>query len=189
MKKWKKLVALALAAILAMSLLTACGGGGGSQSFETQVENAVFAAYSQAIGRNNIKSNDPALKQLANKSLSCVKNGRYNVNDMKKSIEVKANAGNPNELTVQIAMPLGDPNGYTTENSYRVLAITPEMVGELKNELKDMDGELDEIVVDLEEQGARIDGIGVAAKTIDGKTYAAVGFSITGDSALFEKLS
>ena len=47
MKHLKKLAALLLVGVLALSLLTACGGGGGSTSADTQAETAVMAAINQ----------------------------------------------------------------------------------------------------------------------------------------------
>lgn len=189
MKKWKKLVALALAAILAMSLLTACGGGGGSQSFETQVENAVFSAYSQALGnRSNLKTNDPALKKLAGKALDCVKNGRFSYSSMTQCATVAVSPSNPNKATLSMAMPLEDADGYESEYSYKVLAITPEMLGNLKANKEYIADSMEDILVDIEEQGGTLDAIGVAAKTIDGKTYAAIAMAITGDEKLFDSL-
>jgi len=187
MKTWKKIVALALAAVMAMALLTACGGGsGGSKSFEAQVEDAVFAAYSKTLGdRQNLKTNDPALKKLAEKSLGYLKNGRFSYSDLEGCMTVTVNAKDTNKATLSFAMPCPDPDGYTTEYSYKALVVTPEMLGNLKKNLDEFDT-MDDILVDLEEQGASLDAIGVAAKTIDGKTYFAVAMAITGDLDLFE---
>ena len=47
MKHLKKLAALLLVGVLALSLLTACGGGGGSTSADAPAETAVMAAINQ----------------------------------------------------------------------------------------------------------------------------------------------
>lgn len=186
MKKWKKLVALALAAIMAMALLTACGGGGGGKSFEAQVEDAVFSAYSQNVGdRQNLKTNDASLKKLANNALSCITNGRYYETDanIAKSTEFEVKDG---KVKIAFAMPLPDENAAYGDNWYTVLAVTPEMLNNLKQNASIGDNELDKELAEMEAEGATLTGIGVAAKTIDGKTYVAVAMRVEGDADDFE---
>ena len=55
MKHLKKLAALLLVGVLALSLLTACGGGGGSTSADTQAETAVMAAINQNRPVSSVK--------------------------------------------------------------------------------------------------------------------------------------
>ena len=72
--KFKKVLALALSAMMAMSVLAGCGGGGGSVKDSlstTQVENLVEAAGSDAVIRHNSTMNNTvraAAKDLANGS-------------------------------------------------------------------------------------------------------------------------
>ena len=47
MKKLKKFAALLLVGVMALALLTACGGGGGSTSADTQAETVVMAAINE----------------------------------------------------------------------------------------------------------------------------------------------
>lgn len=173
MKKWKKLVALALAAILAMSLLTACGGGGGSQSFETQVENAVFDVYSRAFG---VKTNDAEAKELAQKSLGYVKNGRFYYKDV---INCQKQDGNKVAFAMPIPRDADDNSNYCI-----VMEITPKMLAELKSaDISDADiGEMKDMLEEFEAAGFKVTGLGVAAKTIDGKTYAAFGIKMEIDT-------
>lgn len=67
MKHLKKLAALLLVGVLALSLLTACGGGGGSTSADTQAETAVMAAINEK--RSDKLQNDPALCRTANQRI------------------------------------------------------------------------------------------------------------------------
>lgn len=67
MKHLKKLAALLLVGVLALSLLTACGGGGGSTSADTQAEAAVMAAINEK--RSDKLQNDPALCRTANQRI------------------------------------------------------------------------------------------------------------------------
>lgn len=69
MKHLKKLAALLLVGVLALSLLTACGGGG-STSADTQAETAVMAAINQNRPVNSAKlQNSSELRKIANQDL------------------------------------------------------------------------------------------------------------------------
>ena len=69
MKHLKKLAALLLVGVLALSLLTACGGGGGSTSADTQAETAVMAAINQNRSDKHQLQNNPALCETAKQDL------------------------------------------------------------------------------------------------------------------------
>ena len=69
MKHLKKLAALLLVGVLALSLLTACGGGGGSTSADTQAETAVMAAINQNRSGNDKLQNSSELRKIANLDL------------------------------------------------------------------------------------------------------------------------
>lgn len=70
MKHLKKLAALLLVGVLALSLLTACGGGGSSTSADTQAETAVMAAINQNRPVNSAKlQNSSELRKTANLDL------------------------------------------------------------------------------------------------------------------------
>lgn len=69
MKHLKKLAALLLVGVLALSLLTACGGGGGSTSADTQAETAVMAAINQNRPVNDKLQNSSELRETAKRDL------------------------------------------------------------------------------------------------------------------------
>lgn len=70
MKHLKKLAALLLVGVLALSLLTACGGGGGSTSADTQAETAVMAAINEKRSdKQHQLQNNPALCETAKQDL------------------------------------------------------------------------------------------------------------------------
>lgn len=74
MKHLKKLAALLLVGVLALSLLTACGGGGGSTSADTQAETAVMAAINEK--RSDKLQNSSELRKIANQDLDvAIKSG------------------------------------------------------------------------------------------------------------------
>ena len=69
MKHLKKLAALLLVGVLALSLLTACGGGG-STSADAQAETAVMAAINQNRPVNSAKlQNSSELRKIANQRI------------------------------------------------------------------------------------------------------------------------
>lgn len=73
MKHLKKLAALLLVGVLALSLLTACGGGG-STSADTQAETAVMAAINE--NRSVKLQNSSELRKIANQDLDvAIKSG------------------------------------------------------------------------------------------------------------------
>lgn len=76
MKHLKKLAALLLVGVLALSLLTACGGGG-STSADAQAETAVMAAINQNRPVNSAKlQNSSELRKIANQDLDAtIKSG------------------------------------------------------------------------------------------------------------------
>ena len=70
MKHLKKLAALLLVGVLALSLLTACSGGGGSTSADAQAEAAVMTAINQNRSVNSAKlQNSSELRETAKKDL------------------------------------------------------------------------------------------------------------------------
>lgn len=78
MKHLKKLAALLLVGVLALSLLTACGGGGGSTSADTQAETAVMAAINQNRSDKHQLQNNPALCETAKQDLNAaIKLGNF----------------------------------------------------------------------------------------------------------------
>ena len=68
MKHLKKLAALLLVGVLALSLLTACGGGG-STSADAQAETAVMAAINQNRPVNDKLQNSSELRETAKRDL------------------------------------------------------------------------------------------------------------------------
>ena len=74
MKHLKKLAALLLVGVLALSLLTACGGSG-SASQDAQAETAVMAAINQ--NRPVKLQNSSELRKIANQDLDAAISGKW----------------------------------------------------------------------------------------------------------------
>lgn len=76
MKHLKKLAALLLVGVLALSLLTACGGG--STSADAQAETAVMAAINEKRSDKHQLQNNPALCETAKQDLNAaIKLGKF----------------------------------------------------------------------------------------------------------------
>ena len=75
MKHLKKLAALLLVGVLALSLLTACSGGGGSTSADAQAETAVMAAINE--NRSSKLQNSSELRKIANQDLDAAISGKW----------------------------------------------------------------------------------------------------------------
>ena len=177
MKKLKKFAALLLAGAMAMVMFTACSGGGGgsSENFEQQVEDAFFSVYSKETG---LTTNDPEVKALAETSFECIKkdDGNFYFNLTGVSMDKWAVVDKKNNL-ITYALPVPDPNADTTSrNHYKVLEVTPETLRTLK--AADLSNPFDSIQGN---EDAEIIAIGVAVKTINGKTYVSLGARIKTD--------
>ena len=93
MKHLKKLAALLLVGVLALSLLTACGGGG-STSADTQAETAVMAAINE--NRSDKLQNSSELRKIANQDLDvAIKSG-----NLSSSFTVKSHTDSKNGSAV-----------------------------------------------------------------------------------------
>ena len=177
MKKLKKFAALLLAGAMAMVMFTACSGGGGgsSENFEQQVEDGFFSVYSKKTG---LTTNDPEVKALAETSFECIKkdDGNFYFNLTGVSTDKWAVVDEKNNL-ITYALPVPDPNADTTSrNHYKVLEVTPETLRTLK--ATDLSNPFDSIQGN---EDAEIIAIGVAVKTINGKTYVSLGARIKTD--------
>lgn len=76
MKHLKKLAALLLVGVLALSLLTACGGG--STSADAQAETAVMAAINEKRSdKQHQLQNNPALCETAKQDLNAAISGKW----------------------------------------------------------------------------------------------------------------
>ena len=172
MKMLKKMAALLLAGVMAMALLTACGDEAPSKSFAQQAEEKVFAAMSEATG---VKENDAELKAMASKSLDLVKDGKVNVKAM-LSLNVLEDGDEENSYRVKAVSVIPDmkANDYYTAENYTVAVVTPETLNNL-----DMSA-FATLVKEMSDSGVTFEKMGVAAKTVDGKTYMSIAVQYTG---------
>ena len=166
MKKMKRLVAVLLAGVLALAMLTACGGGD-SKSFAQQVEEAVMQSYNASVDENSKLQNDPTLRSRAMAMLDKIdENGMIATKDA-IAIDYSMN-GDKQVVTMILA---ANPNSTATNGKVPALEVTAADLEKL-NKSNDTTGNLAD--------DAEIEAVGVAAKTLsNGKTYVAVGVTLS----------
>ena len=180
MKKIKRLAAVLLAGIMALALLTACGGSdSGNPEFDAKVESAYLAALNKAFKTSF--ENDDAIRALA------VTHIRENsgADSLTGSARCKTEGS---EKTVVRQVQLC----YDTKSSkpdafvplfYQAAAaqtITANRlnVQALLRTVNEERGNAEENSITLE-----LTALGVGAWTIGGKTYVAIGFELTNITA------
>lgn len=176
MKMLKKMAALLLAGVMAMALLTACGDEAPSKSFAQQVEETAFEAMKQSTG---IQVNDADLKKLAESKIDQInmEDGTFNFKnalDMQALMEeIKELKDMHAEINVKAAMPFPE-SVVTTDKPYKVLEVTPENIGDVAKIVAKMG-----VLNSSENDGLKVNKLGVVAKTVNGKTYVAVAMNVT----------
>ena len=175
MKMLKKMAALLLAGVMALALLTACGDDSARmrrRMAEIGVRKA-FGAMKQATG---IQVNDADLKKLAESKIDLIDTEKgtfdsrksYSVEDYKKfQQDISTGKG-----SMTMALPLMK-DGKIQNGIYEVMEITADNIGSLNQGTDTMQDLLDGMA-SAYGVSVKITKIGVAAKTVNGKTYAAV---------------
>ena len=180
MKKIKRLAAVLLAGIMALALLTACGGSDpGNPEFDAKVESAYLDALNK-IFKTSFE-NDDAIRALAVTHV-VEKHGADSLTG--ETLYKTDGDGKTTVRLVQICFDTksSKPDAYvplfykaadtqtikTDYTSVRVLLNTVDR--ELEN--ADKNG------ITLE-----LTALGVGARTIGGKTYVAIGFELTNTTA------
>lgn len=188
MKMLKKMAALLLAGVMALALFTACGDDS-APSFGKQVEDATFASVKAATG---IQVNDADLKKLAESKIDLIdtEKGTFNfrksyaAEDVEKFKEdVKSGKG-----SMTMALPLMKDGKMQNDGTYEVMEITADNIGSL-NQGTDTMHDLLEKMASAYGMSIKITKIGVAAKTVNGKTYAAIAmtYEVTVDTSAMPK--
>ena len=168
MKMLKKMAALLLAGVMALALLTACGEDS-APSFAQKAEEKMFAVLSESTG---LKENDTEMKNLATQSLDKIKDGKVTKEVLKEDTEKV-----DNKYRAKMGLPIPDlkAGDYSDFNSktYTVLEVTPDNLANVDNT------QLTQMIATMKKNGVEIEKIGVAAKTVNGKTYIAVGIQMS----------
>lgn len=175
MKMLKKMAALLLAGVMAMALLTACGDEAPSKSMADQAADVAFGAMKQATG---IQVNDADLKKLAESKIDLIDTEKgtfdykksYSDEDSQKFLKDLNSTG---KGSMTMALPLMKDGKMQNNGTYEVMEITADNIGSL-NQGTDTTQDLLDEMASAYGVSVKITKIGVAAKTVNGKTYAAV---------------
>lgn len=152
MKHLKKLAALLLVGVLALSLLTACGGSG-STSQDAQAETAVMAAINQNRPVSSAKlQNSSELRKTANQSIDAAISGKLG------------------QLSSDFKFVL-DPNPEDGSVGFTLVA---------KCDYKNTDlAKLIKTVTNINSYNMnKWSEVGVVVRTVDGQTYIAISVAI-----------
>lgn len=173
MKMLKKMAALLLVGVMALALLTACGDDS-APSFAQKTEDAAFGAMKQATG---IQVNDADLKKLAESKIDLIDTEKGTFNYQKSystedSEKFLADLKSTGKGSMTMALPLMK-DGKMQNGIYEVMEITADNIGSLNQGTDTMQDLLDGMA-SAYGVSVKITKIGVAAKTVNGKTYAAV---------------
>lgn len=189
MKMLKKMAALLLAGVMALALLTACGDDS-TPSFGKQVEDATFASVKASTG---IQVNDADLKKLAESKIDLIDTEKgtfdfkksYSDEDVKKFQEDVYSTG---KGSMTMALPLMKDGKMQNNGTYEVMEITADNIGSLNQGTDAMHDLLDKMA-SVNGMSIKITKIGVAAKTVNGKTYAAIAmtYEVTVDTSAMPK--
>ena len=180
MKKIKRLAAVLLAGIMALALLTACGGSDpGNPEFDAKVESAYLAALNKTFKTSF--ENDDAIRALA--VTHVVENS--GADSLTGSARCKTEG---DEKTVVRQVQLCYDTKSSKPNAFVPLFYEAAAAQTITANRLNVQALLS--TVNKERGGAEKNGItleltalGVGAKTIGGKTYVAIGFELTNAAA------
>ena len=171
MKMLKKLAALLLAGVMALALFTACGDNS-APSFAQTAEEKMFAVLSESTG---LKENDTEMKNLAAQTLDKIKDGKVTKEVLKVNPEDIEKVDNKYRAKVSLPIPDLKAGDYYDNNSktYTVLEVTPDNLANVDTT------QLTQMIAAMKKNGVEMEKIGVSAKTVNGKTYIAVGMQMS----------
>lgn len=185
MKKMKRLVAVLLAGVMALAMLTACGGTGNDAAtakFEASVEQAYMTKLNEELNKKfknyvAIKEfkNDDAIKNLAVKHIEAMASKETLSMD---ELWAEEKLTEKTQNWVMICYDVSQSNGKAyVKSSYeagKAETITPDetTIKAFLNLAQMKRGQVGNT--------AKFTALGVGVKTINGKTYVAIGFRVEG---------
>ena len=172
MKKMKRLVAVLLAGVMVLAMLTACGGTGNDAAtakFEGKVEQAYMTKLNEKFGENF--ENDAAIKKLAVEYIEKMANKETLTKD---ELWTKEEPTEKTQNWVMICYDVQNTGKYVMSSYEAAQAetITPKNI--------DTFWSLAQMKRANVGQKAKFTALGVGVKTIDGKTYVAIGVRVKG---------
>ena len=176
MKMFKRFAAAFLAGVMALAMLTACGGGAGGpggSEFARKGQEVSMAALNKEYGTE--WSNNSEVKELATEALNKIADGKIALTAIAAKKETEKNyvgaivcAENAKQnAEVYTAV-------YYEETTAGTITVNSDMVELMKTAT--------DLVIKISEQnGTKIEvtGLGVGTKTVGGKTYVAIGYKLS----------
>ena len=174
MKKMKRLVAVLLAGVMVLAMLTACGctGNGNDAAtaeFEAKVEQAYMAKLNEKFGENF--ENDAAIKKLAVEYIEKMANKETLTKD---ELWTKEEPTEKTQNWVMICYDVQNTGKYVMSSYEAAQAetITPKNIDTFWSF-----AQMKRVNVG---QKAKFTALGVGVETIGDKTYVAIGFRVEG---------
>lgn len=180
MKKIKRFAAVCLAGIMALALLTACGGSGSDNpEFDARVESAYLDALNKTFKTSF--ENDDAIRALAVTHIA----EKSGADSLTGSARCKTE-GDEKTVVRQVQLCFDTrsskpdayvPLFYQAANAQTITANRLNVQALLSTVNKERGG--------AEKNGITLEltALGVGAKTVGGKTYVAIGFELTNTAA------
>ena len=167
MKKMKRLVAVLLAGVMVLAMLTACGGAGTSEigkKFEDE-----YLKVMNSIRTEKDLTNDTGMRNKALALLNYIdEDGMIDVDKAapQPDVEISKDGKTMTVTTLQV-----DVEGAPVDGKYVAKEITPEVIGEGANVPTNPDPNAVAMMNAVKK-------IGIATKVINGKTYAAMAIEL-----------
>ena len=172
MKKLTKLTSLILAGIMALAMLTACGGIGNDAAtakFEAKAEQVYMAKLNDAFGKEF--KNDDAIKKLAVEYIEKMANKETLTKD---ELWTKEEPTEKTQNWVMICYDVQNTGKYVMSSYEAAQAetITPKNIDTFWSFAQMKRANVG--------QKAKFTALGVGVETIGDKTYVAIGFRVEG---------
>ena len=180
MKKIKRFAAVLLAGIMALALLTACGGSGSDNpEFDAEVESAYLAALNKKFGKEF--ENDAAIRALAVTHIT----EKSGADSLTGSARCKTEGS---EKTVVRQVQLCFDTKSSKPDAFVPLfyeAAKTEAIKANNTNVQVLLRTVNKEIANADKNGITLEltALGVGAKTIGGKTYVAIGFELTNTAA------
>lgn len=176
MKKIKRFAAVFLAGIMALALLTACGGSGSDNpEFDAKAESAYLDALNKKFGKEF--ENDDAIRALAVTHIT----EKSGADSLTGRARCKTDG---DETTVVRQVQLCYDVRKSTKENYVPLfyeAAKTEAIKANNTNVQVLLRTVNEEIANADKNGITLEltALGVGARTIGGKTYVAIGFELT----------
>ena len=179
MKKLKRLAAVLLAGIMALALLTACGGSGSDNpEFDAEVERAYLYALNKAFGTSF--ENDDAIRALAVTHITEKSGAESLTNET-----IWKTDGNEKNVVRQVMLCWELKRDTRSYVPLFYQAANAQTITVNRLNVQALLRIVNEEIANADKNGITLEltALGVGARTIGGKTYVAIGFELTNTAA------